>query len=88
MMKIRSSVVALALSLLAIAAITLPMMRPAGTMASSHREAPITALDPTADITDVWAFRSYDVYGHDTKSLSVAMIMAVNPFKEPANGPN
>src|SRR5579862_703946 len=88
MMKTRISVVALALSLLAIAAITIPMMRPAGTMASSHREAPITALDPTADITDVWAFRSYDVYGHDTKTPSVTMIMAVNPFEEPANGPN
>jgi hypothetical protein len=88
MMKIRISVVALTLSLLAIAAISVPLMRPAGTMASSHREAPITALDPTADITDVWAFRSYDAYGHDTKTPSVTMIMAVNPFEEPANGPN
>ena len=87
-MKIRISVVALALSMLAIAAITVPLIRPAGTMASSHREAPITALDPTADITDVWAFRSYDAYGHDTKTPSVTMIMAVNPFEEPANGPN
>jgi hypothetical protein len=88
MMKIRISVVALALSMLAIAAITVPLIRPTGTMASSHREAPITALDPTADITDVWAFRSYDAYGHDTKTPSVTMIMAVNPFEEPANGPN
>ena len=28
--------------------------------ASNHREAPITALDHKADITDVYAFRSYD----------------------------
>ena len=28
--------------------------------ASSHREAPIIALDHKADITDVYAFRSYD----------------------------
>ena len=35
-------------------------------LASSHREAPITALDPMADITDLWAFRSYDSSGNDT----------------------
>ena len=28
--------------------------------AANHREAPITALDQKADITDVYAFRSYD----------------------------
>ncbi len=28
--------------------------------ASSHREAPITALDHKADITDFYAFGSYD----------------------------
>ena len=27
--------------------------------AANHREAPITALDHKADITDVYAFRSY-----------------------------
>src|ERR1017187_7550255 len=57
-------------------------------MASSHREAPITSLDPTADITDLWAFRSYDAQGHDTPTPSITMIMGVNPFEEPANGPN
>ena len=57
-------------------------------MASSHREAPITALDPTADITDLWAFRSYDINGNDTNPPSITMIMGVNPFEEPANGPN
>jgi len=57
-------------------------------LASSHREAPITALDPGADITDLWAFRSYDSSGNDTNPPSVTMIMAVNPFEEPANGPN
>jgi len=87
-MKTRTSVVALTLSFLAVAAITVPFLGRGGIQASSHREAPITALDPTADITDVWAFRSYDAYGHDTKTPSVTMIMAVNPFEEPANGPN
>ncbi|HYP49677.1 MAG TPA: DUF4331 family protein, partial [Pyrinomonadaceae bacterium] len=30
------------------------------TKASSHREAPLIQLDPTADNTDVYAFRSPD----------------------------
>ena len=29
-------------------------------LASNHREAPITALDHKADITDMYAFVSYD----------------------------
>ena len=28
--------------------------------AASHREAPLMALDPAADLTDVYAFVSYD----------------------------
>jgi len=56
--------------------------------ASSHREAPITALDHTADITDVYAFRSYDAKGNDTNPPSITMILNVDPFLEPANGPN
>src|ERR1700692_982257 len=85
--KTRISIVAASLALLAIAAVTVRLSHPPGIKASSHREAPITALDPTADITDVWAFRSYDAYGHDRKTTSVTMNMAVNPFEEPANGP-
>lgn len=50
--------------------------------AANHREAPITALDHKADITDVYAFRSYDGVPR------VTMIMCVDPFLEPANGPN
>jgi hypothetical protein len=57
-------------------------------MASSHREAPITALDQKADITDVYAFRSYDINGGDTNPPSITMILNVDPFLEPANGPN
>jgi hypothetical protein len=52
--------------------------------ASSHREAPITALDHKADITDFYAFRSYD--GGATPR--VTMILCVDPLLEPANGPN
>src|ERR1041384_7447159 len=61
---------------------------PDGLLASSHREAPITSLDQKADITDIYAFRSYDAQGHDTNPPSITMILCVDPFLEPANGPN
>ena len=51
---------------------------------ANHREAPITALDHKADITDVFAFRSYDAGGVPRVSL----IMCVDPLLEPGNGPN
>jgi len=50
--------------------------------ASSHREAPITALDRGADVTDWYAFVSYD---HPDR---VTMILNVDGFLEPSNGPN
>src|SRR6476469_9319028 len=55
---------------------------PPGGFASSHREAPITALDHAADITDFYAFVSYD---HPDR---VTFIMNVDPFLQPSNGPN
>ena len=70
----RRSFVTLALSLL--------LITPPGVFASSHREAPITALDHAADITDFYAFVSYD---HPDR---VTFIMNVDPFLEPSNGPN
>jgi Domain of unknown function (DUF4331) len=50
--------------------------------ASSHREAPISALDHSADVTDWYAFVSYD---HPDR---VTMILNVDGLLEPANGPN
>jgi hypothetical protein len=50
--------------------------------AASHREAPITALDQKADITDFFAFVSYD------DPTKVTFILNVDPFLEPGNGPN
>jgi hypothetical protein len=49
---------------------------------SSHREAPLTALDPTADDTDVYAFTAPDATG--------ALTVVANwiPFEDPAGGPN
>src|SRR5579862_4174979 len=87
-MRTKFAYVVLILALLSVAGAAVLLVNPAGIIASSHREAPITALDPTADITDLWAFRSYDAQGHDTSTPSVTMIMGVNPFEEPANGPN
>ncbi len=54
---------------------------PAG-FAASHREAPITALDQKADITDFFAFVSYD------DPTKVTFILNVDPLLEPGNGPN
>ena len=50
--------------------------------AASHREAPLIALDPTADITDFYAFRSW------TDKNKVVFIMNVLPGQEPSSGPN
>src|SRR5689334_21367851 len=61
---------------------TLLLVAPPSSFASSHREAPITALDHTADITDWYAFVSFD---HPDR---VTMILNVDPFLEPSNGPN
>jgi hypothetical protein len=63
-------------------AIALSAVPFAPAMGASHREAPVTALDRAADITDWYAFVSPDA--PDT----VTMIMAVDPLLEPANGPN
>src|SRR5580692_127394 len=63
-------------------AMALFMLVPASLFASSHREAPVTALDHTADVTDWYAFVSYD------NPNNVTMILNVDPLLEPANGPN
>ena len=59
-----------------------PVLPVADALAASHREAPVTAIDRTADITDWYAFVSPDA--PDT----VTMILAVDPLLEPSNGPN
>ncbi len=50
--------------------------------AANHREAPITAIDRAADITDWFAFVSYD------DPTKMTMILNVDPLLEPSNGPN
>ena len=50
--------------------------------ASSHREAPLIALDPQADNTDLYAFRSPDAPN------TVTLIAAYVPSEGPNAGPN
>jgi hypothetical protein len=64
------------------ALLSLCLAVPFPTMAASHREAPLTALDHPADITDFFSFVSYD------DPSKVTFVLNVDPFLEPANGPN
>lgn len=50
--------------------------------ASSHREAPLIAQDPTADNTDVYAFVD------PNEPTMVTLISNVIPFQKPDGGPN
>ena len=50
--------------------------------AASHREAPLIALDPAADNTDTYMFRSWQ------DPSTVVFIMNVIPGQDPADGPN
>src|SRR6478735_941099 len=49
---------------------------------SSHREAPLTSIDPTGDDTDLYAFTAPDA----TDSLT--LVANWIPFEDPAGGPN
>src|ERR1043166_8796978 len=51
--------------------------------ASSHMDAPLITLDPSANTTDVYAFVQED---NGTKTLVTAL--GVYPFEEPGIGPN
>ena len=51
-------------------------------LAASHREAPLIALDPAADNTDTYAFRSWQ------DPSKAVFIMNVIPGQDPADGPN
>ena len=58
------------------------MVAPNLSFGANHREAPITALDRAADITDWYAFVSYD------DPTKVTLILNVDPLLDPTNGPN
>jgi hypothetical protein len=55
---------------------------PSAAQASSHREAPLISEDPSADNTDVYAFRSPD------RPDTVSIIANYIPGEDPAAGPN
>ena len=59
-------------------------------VAASHREAPLIALDPAADTTDVYAFVSYDAanLARTPEHRKVTFIVNVVPGQDPADGPN
>ncbi|HEX8853993.1 MAG TPA: DUF4331 domain-containing protein [Thermoleophilaceae bacterium] len=67
----------LLVAVLAAAAIAVPL-----SLGSSHREAPLTALDPTGDDTDVYAFTANDAPG------AITVVSNWIPFEDPAGGPN
>ncbi len=63
-------------------ALAVLLAAPGSVQSANHREAPITALDRAADITDWYTFVSYD------RPDRVTLILAVDPLLEPSNGPN
>src|SRR5882672_11274084 len=73
---------ALTLALVALIGFAPSLSVPA--LASSHMDAPLITLDPSANTTDVYAFVSKDTYGN--KALTLAL--SVYPFENPGVGPN
>ena len=59
-------------------------------LAASHREAPAMTLDPAADISDVYAFVSYDAanLARAPQDRKVTLILNAVPSQEPSSGPN
>lgn len=76
----------LVLATLALAAVAAIVRGPSPerATAASHREAPLISLDPAADNTDTYFFRSYEPGKED----KVVLIMNVLPGEEPSAGPN
>ena len=68
--------------LVAAAVVGAARLGPGNGTASSHREAPLIAEDPTADNTDLYAFRSPD------RANTVTIVSNWIPGEDPAAGPN
>ena len=66
------------LVILAVAAMILSALIPSSTDGSSHREAPLISEDPTADNTDLYAWR--------TDGDTVTIVANFIPLEEPAGG--
>ncbi|HEV2712568.1 MAG TPA: DUF4331 family protein, partial [Gaiellaceae bacterium] len=78
----RTLVLAVLGVMLAAAVLVLRGPSPEAGEASSHREAPLIAEDPSADTTDLYAFRSVDAPN------SLTVIANWIPAEDPAAGPN
>src|SRR6266567_3968106 len=66
----------------ALLALFVGRLAPSSSSASSHREAPLISEDPTADNTDLYAFRSPD------KPSTFTVVSNWIPGEDPAAGPN
>ncbi len=82
MRKLGLIMLALAAGVLAITAAVLRGPGPDAGNASSHREAPLISEDPSADSTDLYAFRSPD------KPDTLTILANYIPGEDPAAGPN
>ena len=68
---------------LAVAALSPFALFPGDIQASSHMDAPLIALDPSANTTDVYAF----LHGEDGEK-DLETVVVIYPFEEPGIGPN
>jgi hypothetical protein len=81
----RKPVVALAAAALIAVALVTALVQgrgPSSANASSHREAPLISEDPSADNTDLYAFRSPD------QPNTLTIVSNFIPAEDPAAGPN
>jgi hypothetical protein len=80
----KTALAAVAVGAVAMSAVTAGLVGsgPGDGTASSHREAPLIAEDPSADNTDLYAFRSPD------RQDSVTIVSNWIPGEDPAAGPN
>jgi hypothetical protein len=76
------AIVCLAAAGVTVLALFVGRLAPSSSTASSHREAPLISEDPTADNTDLYAFRSPD------KPDTLTIISNWIPGEDPAAGPN
>jgi Domain of unknown function (DUF4331) len=77
------ALVALAALAVTVAAMLAGRASPPAADAASHREAPLIALDPPADITDFFFFKSYEP-GAQNRVVLIMDVMS----EEPSSGPN
>jgi len=82
MRKQAVALAAAALTTLALVAALTHGRAPSAANASSHREAPLISEDPSADNTDLYAFRSPD------KPDTLTLVSNFIPAEDPAAGPN